>query len=51
MRNVGKAIIKLLKDKKLREEMGRNGREYVVKYHSWESVAKRVVEVCESVIG
>jgi glycosyltransferase involved in cell wall biosynthesis len=48
---LAKAIIKLLKEEKLREEMGRNGREYVVKYHSWESVAKKVAEVCESVVA
>ncbi|MCK4735512.1 MAG: glycosyltransferase family 4 protein [Methanophagales archaeon] len=48
---LAKAIIKLLKDEKLREEMGKNGREYVVKNHSWESVARRVVEACESTIS
>jgi glycosyltransferase involved in cell wall biosynthesis len=48
---LAKAIIKLLKDEKLREEMGKNGREYVVTNHSWESVARDVAEVCESVIG
>ena len=42
------AVVSLLKDEGLREEMGKNGREYVVKSHSWESVAKRVLEVCES---
>ena len=47
---LAKATIKLLKGEKLGEEMGRNGREYVVKNHSWEAVARRVVEVCESVI-
>ncbi len=47
---LAKAIIKLLKDEKLREEMGKNGREYVVKHHSWESVARKVAEVCESAI-
>lgn len=47
---LAKAIIKLLKDERLREEMGRNGREYVVKHHSWESVARKVAEVCESVV-
>ena len=30
--------------------MGRNGREYVVKNPSWETVAKKVSEICESVI-
>jgi len=43
-------IIKLLKDKKMREEMGKNGRGYVVKNHSWRIVAKRVAEVCEEVV-
>jgi len=47
---LAEAIIKLLKDEKLREEMGRNGREYAVKNHSWESVAKKVAEVCESAV-
>lgn len=31
-------------------EMGKNGREYVVKNHGWVSVTKRVAEVCESAI-
>lgn len=30
--------------------MGRNGGEYVVKNHTWESVAERVAEVCEEAI-
>jgi len=30
--------------------MGRRGREYVVKNRSWESVARRVAEVCESAV-
>jgi len=44
------AFVKLLKNENLRKQMGKNGREYVVKYHSWESVAKRVAEVCEEAI-
>lgn len=47
---LAKAIIKLQKNEKLREEMGKNGREYVVKNHSWETVARRVAVVCESAI-
>ena len=47
---LAKVIIKLLKDEKLREEMGRNGRKCVVKNHSWESVARRVAEVCERAV-
>jgi len=30
--------------------MGKNGREYVVKNHSWEAVARKVAEVCEQTL-
>lgn len=45
------AIIRLLKDAALREEMGRNGREYVVKNHSWESIAMRILSLCQNNIS
>lgn len=48
---LAKAIIRLVKDKKLREEMGRNGREYVVKNHSWEAIGRRTAEVCAKSIS
>ena len=44
---LAKATIKLLKDEKLREKMGNNGRDYVVKNHSWEAVGKKVAAICE----
>lgn len=40
-------IIKLLQDPELRQQMGKNGRKYVVENRSWESVARRVAEVCQ----
>jgi len=39
------AIIKLLLNRKLREQMGANGRELVVREYSWESIAKKTIEV------
>jgi len=42
---VADAIITLLKNKKLREEMGKNGRTYVVENRSWEAVAREVEKV------
>ncbi len=48
---LAKAVIKLLKDKELRESMGKNGREYVVKNHSWEAIGRKVADVCENLIG
>jgi len=49
-KELAKAIIKLLKDEKLRRELGENGRKYVTKNHSWEAVARKVAEVCKSVV-
>jgi len=45
------AIIKLLKDTKLREEMGNAGREYVVKNHRWKAIARKVANVSEDVVA
>ena len=44
------AIIKLLKNEKLRLQMGENGRKTIVEYHSWERIAKKVVEIFEKII-
>ena len=44
-------IIKLLKDAAARRQIGENGRRYIVeKNRNWESVAKRVFEVCQMLI-
>jgi len=45
------AVMKLLENKELRMQMGNNGRRYVVEYHSWEKVAKRVADVCQSLVA
>ncbi len=47
---LAKAIIKLLRDKKLSENMGKNGRGYVVKNHSWKMVTKKVESVINEVL-
>jgi len=44
------AIIKLLKNKELREKMGTNGRKYVVENCSWEIVARKVAKMCQDTI-
>ena len=44
------AIIKLLQNKKLREQMGANGRELVVKKYNWENNAKRTIEVFKNLL-
>ena len=47
---VADAIITLLKNKDLREEMGKNGRKYVVENRSWESVAREVEKVMKEAV-
>lgn len=43
-------LVKLLQESELRKQMGENGRRYVVENRSWESVARRVAEVCEKTL-
>jgi len=50
LQELANAIIKLLQNLELMRRMGENGRKYVAENQSWESVAKRVAEVCESAI-
>lgn len=49
---LAQAILRLLQDKELGQQMGKRGWEYVVKGQSWESVTKRVAgvlaETCKS---
>jgi glycosyltransferase involved in cell wall biosynthesis len=47
---VADAIITLLKNKELREELGKNGRKYVVENRSWEAVARELEKVMKEAI-
>ncbi len=47
---IAQKVIILLLDSNLRQRMGENGRTYVLENHSWESVSKKVIDVCEKVI-
>jgi glycosyltransferase involved in cell wall biosynthesis len=44
------AVIKLLPDESARSSMGDKGRRYVVENHSWYSVARKVLAVCNDAI-
>lgn len=44
-------IISLIKNRKLREKLGREGREFIVNNHSWENITKRTLEVIETAIN
>ena len=47
---VADAVAALLKDEALREDMGKRGREYVLKYHTWEKIAQEISETCEQTV-
>jgi glycosyltransferase involved in cell wall biosynthesis len=47
---LAKAIVKLLKDDKLRQEMGENARKKVGEELSWDNIAKKTIEVYEGAI-
>ena len=47
---LAQAIIRLLKDRALREEMGKNGRKYVLENLSWEVATRRLVELYQTAV-
>jgi starch synthase len=48
---LAEAMSKLLENKSLREEMGRNGKNHVVKNHSWEDASKKIEMTCKMTIA
>ena len=44
------AVVRLLSDEKTRAAMGRKGRRYVVENHSWDGVARKILEICKDII-
>jgi glycosyltransferase involved in cell wall biosynthesis len=46
---VARAILTLLRDEPLRETMGKNGRSFVEKYHTWEKTTHDISTICNKV--
>lgn len=44
------AVVRLLLDKNARILMGEKGRRYVVENHSWDGVARRILDICKYII-
>jgi glycosyltransferase involved in cell wall biosynthesis len=47
-KELASAVINLLLNENSRSLMGKNGRKFVVENHSWHSVARKVLDVCNS---
>lgn len=44
------SIIMLLNNPKLMSHMGENGRRYVVEKHTWDNIAKQIINICNDVV-
>ena len=44
------AVVRLLSDEDTRTAMGKKGRRYVVENHSWDGVAKKILQICRNII-
>jgi glycosyltransferase involved in cell wall biosynthesis len=44
------AVVKLLLDENMRTLMGNKGRKYVVENHSWDGVARKILDICKDII-
>jgi glycosyltransferase involved in cell wall biosynthesis len=48
--SLAEAVIELLNDPTSRHEMGRRGRQAVLKYYNWQTITKRIAQECENVL-
>jgi glycosyltransferase involved in cell wall biosynthesis len=44
------AVVKLISDEKTRDVMGEQGRKYVVENHSWDGVARKILDICNDIV-
>jgi len=44
------AVVKLISDQKTRNMMGEQGRKYVVENHSWDGVARKILDICDDIV-
>ena len=44
------AVVKLISDQKTRNMMGEQGRRYVVENHSWDGVARKILDICDDIV-
>ena len=44
------AVVRLLSDENTRAVMGEKGRRYVVENHSWDGVARKILDMCRDII-
>jgi glycosyltransferase involved in cell wall biosynthesis len=44
------AVVKLISDQEMRNIMGEQGRKYVFETHSWDGVARKILDICHEII-
>jgi glycosyltransferase involved in cell wall biosynthesis len=49
-RELANAVVELIADQKMRNTMGEQGRKYVIENHSWDGVARKILDICYEII-
>lgn len=49
-RELANSVVKLISDQKMRDTMGEQGRKYVIENHSWDGVARKILDICHEII-
>lgn len=47
---LARAVVKLISDQNMQISMGEQGRKYVIENHSWDGVARKVLDICHEII-
>ncbi|MDD3245357.1 MAG: glycosyltransferase family 4 protein [Methanosarcina sp.] len=49
-RELANAVVELISDQKAMDAMGKQGRKYVVENHSWDGVARTILDICHEIV-
>ena len=48
--DLANAVVELISDQNIRNTMGERGRKYVIENHSWDGVAREILDICYEII-
>lgn len=48
--DLANAVVELISDQNIRNAMGERGRKYVIENHSWDGVAREILDICYEII-
>ena len=48
--DLANAVVELISDQNIRNAMGERGRKYVIENHSWDELARKILDICYEII-